>query len=412
MRRSPIASSISYSSPSGQQDSMHSAAFGAARSSASDHPSSQELATMYTRQFATSKTPSASGYPAMPSSQVSMASQSHLHGLTVLQCARSRGHVDPHVYRDWLIFEERLKQSYRRSQRKKRNYLVQIAAFGILVLYFAWFGVLGTKPYRLTCKLLSAGSAYCIYLIVTNHRFLQSVKYTAQCNRALHQFRLRFETLPLHTSQQLLATATSELDDVRKKSSPLSKDSSRSLQTKGSAAEAKPLGFLAEPHLSFFPTVPRQLRDGFMEFKTTYYRKRDSTKKRMQDRLHRTRQRNDPLSTPSRNAGEQKPRQRIHRRNNSQALTPETNNNRTGPAGIRSSQISNGVESAMDVLASMDSATDDNSSTASTSGILLGMTPTRMPSERAGSRLIYTLAEHDILSSESEAPDDSFISQL
>ncbi|KAJ2402452.1 hypothetical protein GGI23_000704 [Coemansia sp. RSA 2559] len=411
MRRSPITSSISYSSPGGRQDSLHSATFGAARLNGSEHPSSQELATMYTRQFATSKTPIQSGYPAMPSSQVSMASQSHLHGLTVLQCARSRGHVDPHVYRDWLIFEERLKQSYRRSQRKKRNYLVQIAAFGILVLYFAWFGVLGTKQYRLTCKLLSAGSAYCIYLIVTNHRFLQSVKYTAQCNRALHQFRLRFETLPLHTSQQLLATATSELDDARKESPPLSKDSSRPLHTKSNAAEAKPPGFLAEPHLSFFPTVPRQLRDGFMEFKTTYYRKRDATKKRMQDRLHRTKRRNASLSTASRDSGEQKPRQRTHRRNNSQALTPETKN-RTGPAGIRSSQISNGAESAMDVLASMDSATDDNSSTASTSTILFGMTPTRMPSERAGSRLMYTLAEHDILSSESEAPDDSFISQL
>ncbi|KAJ2552004.1 hypothetical protein EV175_003476, partial [Coemansia sp. RSA 1933] len=399
------------------QDSMHSAAFGAARSSTSGHTSSQELATLYTRQFAASKSSIPSGYPAMPSSHISVANQSYTHGLTVLQCARSRGHVDPHVYRDWLIFEERLKQSYRRSQRKKRNYLVQIAAFGILALYFSWFGVFGTKSYRLTCKLLSAGSAYCIYLIARNHRFLQSIKYTAQCNRALHQFRLRFETLPLHTSQQLF----SELNGVHKSSSPLSGEPSRALPIrKGSAAEAKPLGFLTESHLSFFPTVPRQLRDGFMEFKTTYYRKRDAAKKRMQDRLHKTKQRNDStLGIPSPNTGERKPRQRIHRHNSSQAQTPEAirdfvATNRSEHASIRSSLLSSGVESIMDVaFASMDSATDDNSSTASTSAILLNMTPTRAPqSERAGSRLMYTLAEHDVQSSESEAPDDSFISQL
>ncbi|KAJ1664527.1 hypothetical protein IW140_000529 [Coemansia sp. RSA 1813] len=435
MRPSPITSSIPYSGPV-RQDSMHSETFGAARASTPGHSSSPlqpsvELASLYTRQFAAAKTGSPSAYPAMPSSQANTTNQSYTHGLTVLQCARSRGHVDPHVYRDWLIFEERLKQSYRRSQRKKRNYLVQIAAFGILVLYFAWFGCFGTKPYRFTCKLLSAGSAYCIYLIATNRRFLQSIKYTAQCNRALHQFRLRFETLPLRTSQQLLATATNAnsnatdtITSARKSSSPLSEKSSRALQAKRAIAESKPLGFLAESHLTFFPTVPRQLRDGFMEFKATYYRKRDATKKRMQDRLRRTKQRNDSLSMSSQRTPERKPRQRIHRYSGSQTQSPDAmrdygTNDRAGSTGIRRNHLSIEVDNAMDaaiassagaaaLLASMDSATDDNSSTASTSAIMLGMTPTRMPTERAGSRLMYTLAEHDILSSESEAPDDSF----
>ncbi|KAJ2520597.1 hypothetical protein H4217_001938 [Coemansia sp. RSA 1939] len=420
MKHSPIsASALNFGT--GRQDSMHSAAFGAVRvstpgDSPSQAPSNAELTSMYTRQFAASKSGGPSGYPALPSSQASVMSQSHTHGLTVLQCARSRGHVDPHVYRDWLIFEERLKQSYRRSQRKKRNYLVQIAAFGILVLYFAWFGVLGTKPYRFTCRLLSAGSAYCIYLIATNLRFLQSVKYTTQCNRALHQFRLRFETLPLYTSHQLMAATTKTSDGAvsevaaaaRDGSSPFSETLSRSLQPKNDAPEAKQLSYLAEPHLSFFPTVPRQLRDGFMEFKATYYRKRDAAKKRMQDRHRRTRQRKDSISVTSQISGDRKSRQQIHRHNsahvqNSEPVGDHRLVHRTGSAGSAGASA---------LLTSMDSATDDNSSTASMSGALLGTTPTRTPSERAGSRLAYAFTEHDILSSESEAIDDSFVSQL
>ncbi|KAJ2317133.1 hypothetical protein GGI00_006840, partial [Coemansia sp. RSA 2681] len=68
---------------------------------------------MYTRQFAMSKTAAPNIYQAAVSAAAATANQTYTHGLTVLQCARSRAPVDPHVYRDWLIFEERLKQSYR-----------------------------------------------------------------------------------------------------------------------------------------------------------------------------------------------------------------------------------------------------------------------------------------------------------
>ncbi|ORX64222.1 hypothetical protein DL89DRAFT_42290 [Linderina pennispora] len=46
--------------------------------------------------------------------------------------------------------------------------VAQIVGFGILVVYFAWFGFVSTQSYKFTCKLLSGGSAYCIYHIVSN----------------------------------------------------------------------------------------------------------------------------------------------------------------------------------------------------------------------------------------------------
>ncbi|KAJ1933746.1 hypothetical protein FBU59_005927, partial [Linderina macrospora] len=87
--------------------------------------SAGELTSMYARQFATTK---ASGslssiYQAAANASVPSPRQQYSHGLTVLQCARTGAPVDPHVYRDWLIFEERLKQNYRRLQKKKRSYL-------------------------------------------------------------------------------------------------------------------------------------------------------------------------------------------------------------------------------------------------------------------------------------------------
>ncbi|KAJ2889548.1 hypothetical protein IWW38_004639, partial [Coemansia aciculifera] len=240
-------------------------------------PSPSDLTSMYTRQFAMSKSTASNIYQAALSAAAATTNQTYTHGLTVLQCARSRAPVDPHVYRDWLIFEERLKQSYRRLQRKRRNYLVQIIAFGILVFYFAWFGLFGTKSYRLTCKLLSAGSAYCIYLIVTNRRFLQSIKYPTQCNRALHQFRMRFETSPLHApnpflvatavsaatstdSAAILAAATPDMEPTKPSMDP----SSQGTSPTNESPLARLPRFMTESQLSFFPTVPRQLRDGYM----------------------------------------------------------------------------------------------------------------------------------------------------
>ncbi|KAJ2781674.1 hypothetical protein H4R18_002727 [Coemansia javaensis] len=279
-----------------QQQSMHSPVYGAARMSpGAELLPGAELASLYTRQFAASKGGAPSIYHTALLASTETGGQTYTHGTTVLQCARGRGPVDPHVFRDWLIFEERLKQSHRRLQRKKRSYLAQILAFGILVLYFAWFGFFGTQQYRFACKLLSAGSAYCTYLIVTNRRFLQAVRYPAQCNRALHQFRLRFETTPLQVPGP--PAAANDYDDDATPPPPV------------------------ESQLSFFPTVPRQLRDGYLAFKATYYRKRDAAKKRMQDRLRRgssssgssRHHRSDPAASPSFRTSERRIRPRALR---------------------------------------------------------------------------------------------------
>ncbi|KAJ1722911.1 hypothetical protein LPJ53_002703 [Coemansia erecta] len=412
MSSSPISS---LATESDRTRSLHSSAYqSAAMRSSSDAGaralamqgqgilSPQELASMYTRQFAATK-PSgytATIYEAAASAAVSTANQTYVHGLSVLQCARSRGPIDQHVYRDWLIFEERLKQSYRRLQRKKRNYLVQIVAFGVLALYFAWFGVFGTKNYRFTCKLLSAGSAYCIYLIVTNRRFLQSIKYPTQCNRSLHQFRMRFEASPVHASSSPL------LDN---RDSAAANNSAAVASSRGTASGAAPaaLGkaptFLTESQMSFFPTVPRQLRDGYLEFKTTYYRKRDVAKKRMLERTQRDKRRKSSLSNAaSPKSSERKSKSRGQR----QHLLHSTSSSHEGDfrGGISSSSSSRITARASPLTAVIprsalatvdgDSATDEGSTTSS-SVISRKKRVSDPSSRREGSSLIYTLAEQD-----------------
>ncbi|KAJ1645850.1 hypothetical protein LPJ64_002605 [Coemansia asiatica] len=412
---------------------------------AQDLLSPHELARMYTQQFAVSKSAvlPPTIYQAASAAAVPTADQTYVHGLSVLQCARSRAPVDPHVYRDWLIFEERLKQSYRRLQRKKRNYFVQILAFGILSIYFAWFGIFGTKNYRFTCKLLSAGSAYCIYLIVKNRRFLQSIKYPTQCNRSLHQFRMRFETSPLQAANPFAAAATSvEADNNnnnisnRNSSStigvPLETSDSVSKTENAPAAQGKTPGYLAESQLAFFPTVPRQLRDGYMEFKNTYYRKRDAAKKRMQERMQREKRRKSSISNAGPRSSERKTRHRSQRHQHqyqhlrdvgsSHEEDSRSSNASTSIRGRMTSTASTGgTMSVIDrvsattlattglssLLAGGDSATDDGSATSSS---FVSRKPNSSPlssknrPKHAGSNLIHSLPEQDT-SSDSDVPD-------
>ncbi|KAJ2746651.1 hypothetical protein GGI20_001152 [Coemansia sp. BCRC 34301] len=395
MRPTPTSST-----PNAQyrQSSLHSTTYSAAGMGAGGLPRAQglpspsDLASMYTRQFAMSKTAAPSIYQAAASAAAATANQTYTHGLTVLQCARSRAPADPHVYRDWLIFEERLKQSYRRLQRKRRNYLVQIIAFGVLVVYFAWFGLFGTKSYRLTCKLLSAGSAYCIYLIVTNRRFLQSIKYPTQCNRALHQFRIRFETSPLHAPNPFMVatavvSAATSTDSAAILAATPGAELTQSDVISGPASDDSPLArlprFMTESQLSFFPTVPRQLRDGYVEFKATYYRKRDAAKKRLQERVRRDKQRRPSFSSPGfAKAGERRPKQRAQNdqhspcRESSPLLAAYSSGNSLGLGSF---------------LSGADSATDDSSTT--TSSVLSRRPPSAYAYRRPGSGLAYSLSE-------------------
>ncbi|KAJ2063380.1 hypothetical protein GGI17_001741 [Coemansia sp. S146] len=378
-------------------------------------PSPSDLTSMYTRQFAASKSTAPNIYQAAVSAAAATANQTYTHGLTVLQCARSRAPVDPHVYRDWLIFEERLKQSYRRLQRKRRNYLVQIVAFGVLVFYFAWFGFFGTKSYRFTCKLLSAGSAYCIYLIVTNRRFLQSIKYPTQCNRALHQLRMRFETTPLHTPNPFMAASavsaatstdsaailasTPGISSAGIESPKPAFNPSHGGSSASDAPSTRPPSFLTESQLSFFPTVPRQLRDGYMEFKATYYRKRDAAKKRLQERLRRDKLQRPPVSTSVLKPGERRHKQRAQNDNypHYHDSSPQGSPLSANASAAYSSGNSLGLAS---FLSGADSATDDSSTT--TSSVISRRLTSGDRSRRAGSSLAYSLSER-ASSSENES---------
>ncbi|KAJ2849704.1 hypothetical protein IWW36_002431 [Coemansia brasiliensis] len=391
------------------QQSMHSPVYNAASmgslSPTQPLPSPTELTSMYTRQFAASKAPASGIYHAAVAASTNTDGQLYSHGLTVLQCARSHGPVDPHVYRDWLIFEERLKQSYRRLQRKKRSYLAQILAFGILVLYFAWFGFFGTPSYRFTCKLLSAGSAYCTYLIITNRRFLQSVKYPAQCNRALHQFRLRFETTPLQVSNPFVAASTTvsgtlakpdtatrlpanaNVTPTRNTSSNANAADATSPATPGTIENASS-DILVESQLSFFPTVPRQLRNGYIEFKATYYRKRDAARRRMQERMRRSKKRRESVSSSNYRTSERRTRQHRSPYN----VDSDHSNIDAGSPSATYGQVAAPLH-----LGGADSATDDSSASSIPPHKLINHRTT----ERIRSRLIHTLPEQDS-SSESE----------
>ncbi|KAJ2634936.1 hypothetical protein GGF44_003429 [Coemansia sp. RSA 1694] len=391
MRPTPTSSILNAQN---RLNSLHSTTYSAAGMGAGGLPRAQalpspsDLTSMYTRQFAMSKTAAPNIYQAAVSAAAATANQTYTHGLTVLQCARSRAPVDPHVYRDWLIFEERLKQSYRRLQRKRRNYVVQIIAFSVLVLYFAWFGLFGTKSYRLTCKLLSAGSAYCIYLIVTNRRFLQSIKYSTQCNRALHQFRMRFETSPLHASNAFMVAAAVSAGSSADSAAILAATPEievakpdTGVSPTSDSPSARPPRFVTESQLSFFPTVPHQLRDGYMEFKATYYRKRDAAKKRLQERLRRDQHRVPSVAK----TGERRPKQRTQ--NDQHSPYHGGSPQRSLQSAACSSGNSPGLGS---FLSGADSATDDSSTT--TSSVISRRPPSAYASRRAGSSLAYSLS--------------------
>ncbi|KAJ2040538.1 hypothetical protein H4S03_000949 [Coemansia sp. S3946] len=392
MRQTPVSSNANAQS---RQTSLHSSTYSTVGMGAGGLPRAQampspsDLTSMYTRQFAASKTTVPNIYQAAVSAAAATANQTYTHGLTVLQCARSRAPVDPHVYRDWLIFEERLKQSYRRLQRKRRNYLG---------------------------KLLSAGSAYCIYLIVTNRRFLQSIKYPTQCNRALHQLRMRFETTPLHTPNPFMvasaisaATSTDSaaiLASTPGMSSPGIESSKPAFSPShgGSSASdapslARPPSFMTESQLSFFPTVPRQLRDGYTEFKATYYRKRDAAKRRLQERLRRDKQQRPLVSTPVLKSGERRHKQRAQ--NDSFSHYHDSSPQGSPLSASASTAYNSGNSLGLaSFLSGADSATDDSSTT--TSSVISRRPTSEDRGRRARSSLAYSLSEH-ASSSENES---------
>ncbi|KAJ1965250.1 hypothetical protein GGI12_000900 [Dipsacomyces acuminosporus] len=165
---------------------------------------------------------------------------------------------------------------------------------------------------------------------------------------------------------------------------------------------AKSTGFLADPQLAFFPTVPQQLRDGYLEFKATYYRKRDAAKRRLQERMRREKQRKNSASMASFKTNERRPKRRhLHQTG--------TGNSSSGSASYLPANLGSASGSPVPFVAGTESATDDGGSTTSSSVVSHRLGGSSVGSGRPGSKLMYTLPEQ-LSNSESEAHDDSISS--
>ncbi|KAJ1920062.1 hypothetical protein H4219_001591 [Mycoemilia scoparia] len=181
-----------------------------------------------------------------------LSNQSCTHGLSILRGLRSGGSVDPHVYRDWLIFEERLKQNHRRLRRKKRRYLTQIFVLIIMTLVLSW------------------GSLFA------------SVKFLDQCNRVLHQYNMRLEPFPNALDQQTPVSADISSPETFRSTPAAATRDTYSQQTKSpqDAGSNFSFGSKRDTQLLFFPSIPRSLISGYSDFKKTYYRKREASKRK------------------------------------------------------------------------------------------------------------------------------------
>ncbi|KAJ1983195.1 hypothetical protein H4R33_004849 [Dimargaris cristalligena] len=98
-----------------------------------------------------------------------------------------------HLYKDMLIFEERLKQNVRRLKRKKRKYRFQLGGLLLVILYFTWMILFESerKPWTFLYKY---GAIICIIIFYWTYRsrkYTQTTKYVPQCNRSLLAFNMR-----------------------------------------------------------------------------------------------------------------------------------------------------------------------------------------------------------------------------
>ncbi|KAJ1867343.1 hypothetical protein LPJ57_005882 [Coemansia sp. RSA 486] len=232
---------------------------------------------------------------------------------------------------------------------------------------------------------------------------------------------MRFETSPLQAASPFTTTA----EPGSSSALPAAGDSGTKTTDTSSVLEKTP-AFLNESQLTFFPTVPRQLRDGYVEFKTTYYRKRDAAKKRMQERMQREKRRKSSVSNASPRSVERRSKRRTqrqqHLRNVSSSHEDDLRSSNASIHGrMTSTSSATGTTSVVDrltaatlatsglssLLAGGDSATDEGSATSSS--FVSRKRPSsslssKYATKHAGSSLMYSLPEQDT-SSDSDVPD-------
>ncbi|KAJ2474265.1 hypothetical protein GGI02_000241, partial [Coemansia sp. RSA 2322] len=219
------------------------------------------------------------------------------------------------------------------------------------------------------------------------------------CNRALHQLRMRFETSPIDAPNTFMVAAAVGATDsasnvfrVSHAGVESAAATSSPSRNAGPASLAGPSsnGLMTESQLSFFPTVPRQLRDGYMEFKATYYRKRDAAKKRLQERMHRDKQRKPSSGT----TGPKPNDRRLKQRTLYEQYAPYHDdglNESPMPSYASTSNAGSTILGLGSFLSGADSATDDSSTTASS--VLSRRPMSTNATRRAGSNLAYSMSE-------------------
>ncbi|KAI8866965.1 hypothetical protein GQ42DRAFT_64314 [Ramicandelaber brevisporus] len=141
--------------------------------------------------------------------------------------------VDLHVYRDLLVFEERLRQNLRKLRKKKHKYRLQLGllvAVSLVLLYLVFYEPVGSG-WSILAKLLFAPCVTVLYYAWSSRKYKQTTRFVPQCNRTLLNFNMHLD-----------------IDAQR------------------------------EGQLTFAPIVPRQLQDGFAAFKAMYFERRNRAK--------------------------------------------------------------------------------------------------------------------------------------
>ncbi|KAJ1924468.1 hypothetical protein IWQ60_004259 [Tieghemiomyces parasiticus] len=110
-----------------------------------------------------------------------------------------------HLYKDLLIFEERLKQNVRRLKRKKRKYRLQLGCLLTIIMYLLLLIFLetNTKPWSFLYKYAVVACSLTFYWQYKSRKYTQTTKYIPQVNHSLRIFNMRLDVNSTHREGKL-----------------------------------------------------------------------------------------------------------------------------------------------------------------------------------------------------------------
>ncbi|PVU93135.1 hypothetical protein BB561_003443 [Smittium simulii] len=107
----------------------------------------------------------------------------------------------------------------------------------------------------------------------------------------LHQFRIRFDPNPTQLENSMVSNnqPPKNKQDINGTFSAPKLDSTKSSKNNNiiTPNQKKLQSYITEPQLVFFPAVPRVLRDGFMQFKMSYFKRKENSKRRLLNKNNR-----------------------------------------------------------------------------------------------------------------------------